>query len=89
MTELVLYELLTSSFNILVTAFAVYGISLLIAEYDGAFNSLKWLRENTFIPDCGVCVGFWLAIIAGVAINAGFWGTLAILGIVIFLVRKS
>ena len=69
---------------ILIAIFAVYRVARLLALEEGPFEVCTWLR-NLYMKDdwlgrgirCPICIGFWLALMAAIAISpdpvTGIW----------------
>lgn len=75
--------------SFIITALAVYGMSTLIAEYDGPFDIFKKVRGSTksSLFTCVVCIACWLAIpvtLLGLHVGILWLMPLAVIGAITF-----
>lgn len=74
-------------FEVLLAILSVYGLSILVSEYDGPFNVLGSVRGRLSAFECAVCASVYLAL--PVVLFLGFFEYLAVLGGAIFLIRTA
>jgi len=77
--------------DILITALATYGISSIVAHYDGLGQVFMKLRQKypTSAFTCTICLATWVAIPIATHLSIGVVGYLAALGLILIVERNK
>lgn len=74
--------------EVIYVALGVYGISVLLADYEGPYNLIMHLRSKTNLLYCATCVSVWVAIPISLIASLSLVEYLAVLGINVLLTRN-
>lgn len=74
--------------DVVIAILATYGVSTLVADYDGPRDIFIRLRKRSKFFECAVCLSPWVAVIPALLIGLSFVEYIAVVGGTIIIARN-